>query len=240
MIYHPAPALNFSGLAPLRGLQLSRQSAKVKRRCFGLKRQRASLQRLRCQGVSFSDLKLQQACEGLANSQHLRLHVLLVPLVGLEGPAEAAAALWRAVGSPTKREPLALHSIVVMSSSTFTLATDFLPVEPLAPTTALQLLQGKTPGRVRLRQLSRLPSRQIWSVAEVSAQQVQTPINQHSCGQSVWSLHCSPSQQDQGPAVSCPGCRDTASGGLWLGHGSGSWTPRLPYLHKCPRTTADR
>ena len=100
------------------------------------------------------------------------MHILMVPLVGLEIPARAATVLWEAFRGPNKRDPLALHSIVVLSSSTFALATDFLPVEPLAPMTALQLLQGKTPGKVRLRQLSRLPSRQTFQVADVSAQEV--------------------------------------------------------------------
>lgn len=172
----PALASNCSGYALLRDLQHLGRFTKVRKHRFGLKRQRTGPQRLRSQKVSASDLNLKQACEGLTISQNLRIHILLVPLVGLERPAEAAAALWRAVGSPTKREPLALHSIVALSSGTFTLATDFLPVKPLAPMTALQLLQGKTPGRVRLRQLSRLPSRQVWSVAEVSAQQVHTHL----------------------------------------------------------------
>ena len=142
--------------------------------CRGLRPARKR-QRLHTRAVFGADLSLQQACERLSECQELQVHILMVPLVGLEIPAKAAMPLWEAFSGPNKRDPLALHSIVVLSSNTFALATDFLPVEPLAPMTALQLLQGKTPGKVRLRQLSRLPSRQTFEVAKVPAQQVPTP-----------------------------------------------------------------
>ena len=182
MMHLPAQDFRWSVKSSFRETHHLGRFPKLRTRRSGLKRQCPGLLRLHPQGVSASDLSLQQACEGLASSPQLRIHILLVPLMGLERPAEAVAALWRAFGSPTTREPLALHSIVILSSNNFTLATDFLPVEPLAPWTALQLLQGKTPGRVRLRQLNRLPSRQIWKVAEVSAQQVHTPCTQKACG----------------------------------------------------------
>ena len=124
-----------------------------------------------------AELSVQQACDKLSSWEQLHVHVLMVPLVGLELPAEGAAAVWRALGSRGKREPLALHSLVVLSCSksysSCPVATDFLPVEPLAPTTALQLLQGHTPGRIRIRQLPRLPTRQMFCVAETSAPKVQ-------------------------------------------------------------------
>ncbi|KAK9826035.1 hypothetical protein WJX74_007127 [Apatococcus lobatus] len=134
-----------------------------------------------------------QACQRLSECQQMQVHILMVPLVGLELPAEAAAAVWKAFGSPGNRSPLALHSIVVMSSPSFTLATDFLPVEPLAPSTALQLLQGKTPGRIRLRQLSQLPSRQTFEVAATHAHQGAKTLSQVTSG---WDLDLAAGSND--------------------------------------------
>ncbi len=124
------------------------------------------------------ELSLQQACSDLSQCDRLQVHILMLPLVGFEAPTNFTADIWRKFGGQGKRDPLALHSVVLLSSCgrdkllEQPVATDFLPVYPLAPQTAAQLLQGQTQGRIRLRELRRLPHRQRFEVAQISATEV--------------------------------------------------------------------